>query len=68
MPMYEFVCRECNIRFEELVFSASSPLDDIVCPECGSGKVEKLISAASFSGVSDTAGGSCGPLPSGGYG
>jgi len=42
MPIYEYKCRECGNEFEELVFSR----DELPpCSECGSRKVEKLMSA-----------------------
>ncbi len=43
MPMFEYVCRACGERFEEL----RSVRDDgpgPLCPECGSGNVVKLLS------------------------
>ena len=42
MPIYEYKCRQCGHEFEELVFS---PDETPPCPECGSGQVEKLMSA-----------------------
>ena len=43
MPMYEYSCAECGKAFEELV-----PLRERhskrVCPNCGSRKVERLVS------------------------
>lgn len=43
MPIYEFVCTECNKSFEDLVFSLSS-IDEVVCPVCGSSQVKKKMS------------------------
>ena len=43
MPIYEFVCTECNKSFEDLVFSLSS-IDEVVCPACGSSQVKKKMS------------------------
>ena len=43
MPLFEFVCAECNKSFEELVRSASA-LDGVKCPACGSKKASKKIS------------------------
>ncbi|MHB1187896.1 FmdB family zinc ribbon protein [Thiobacillus sp.] len=40
MPIYEFFCHQCERSFEVLVRSSSLP----ACPECGSGKLEKLVS------------------------
>jgi putative FmdB family regulatory protein len=44
MPIYEFECGECGARFEELVAAGAS---DIVCPECGSIRTQRLISNVS---------------------
>ena len=59
MPIYEFICRECGHRFEELVLSASASLEHIVCPSCGAEKPEKLISAVAFTGCSASSCGTC---------
>lgn len=40
MPIYDFHCQECDRSFELLVRGSTVP----VCPECGSAKVEKLLS------------------------
>ena len=41
MPLYEYVCRECDHPFEALVFG---PGDETNCPKCESRKVEKQLS------------------------
>lgn len=46
MPIYEFVCAECDHEFESLQ-RLSDPLPT-VCPACGKGPVSKKISAAGF--------------------
>lgn len=64
MPIYEFCCRSCENRFEELASIASVENGGVKCPECGSGKVERLISSFSFSssgGGSAATGKNCGP-------
>ena len=43
MPLFEFVCSDCNKPFEELVRSANS-MDGVKCPTCGSQKISKKIS------------------------
>lgn len=43
MPIFEFVCDDCEKPFEELVRSASA-VDTVACPSCGSGQVKKKIS------------------------
>jgi putative FmdB family regulatory protein len=44
MPIYEFECEECGARFEELV---ASEVRALACPECGSERTRRLISAVS---------------------
>jgi putative FmdB family regulatory protein len=41
MPLYEYVCRECDHNFEALVFGAD---DETTCPKCEGHKVEKHFS------------------------
>jgi putative FmdB family regulatory protein len=44
MPIYEFECEECGVRFEELVAAGAGT---VPCPQCGSGRTRRLISAVS---------------------
>lgn len=44
MPIYEFECEGCGSRFEELVSPVSGA---VACPECGSTRTRRLISAIS---------------------
>ena len=47
MPIYEFDCQSCGHRFEELVGShVGVETADLVCPECGSAKIERLLSSS----------------------
>ncbi len=47
MPIYEFECRDCGHRFEELVGSqVGTEADDVACPDCGSNEVERLLSTS----------------------
>ncbi len=60
MPIYEYTCRSCEHRFEELV-SGSRTL--VACPDCTSSEVQKLFSTFSSKSV----GGDM-PVPTGGGG
>ena len=42
MPLYEYVCEQCEYRFELIRKFSDPPLE--VCPKCG-GKVRKLMSS-----------------------
>jgi putative FmdB family regulatory protein len=59
MPLFEFVCSDCNRPFEELVRSASA-ISEVTCPKCGSSQVNKKIStfASRVSGSSFSLGAS----------
>ncbi|MFW6415335.1 MAG: FmdB family zinc ribbon protein [Thermodesulfobacteriota bacterium] len=45
MKLHEFVCRDCNKEFEELLQDSS----EICCPNCNSKNVRKLLSAVKTS-------------------
>ena len=49
MPIYEFDCRDCDHRFEELVRAADP---SAACPECGSQRTARLMSAFSVRSIS----------------
>ena len=56
MPMFGFVCPDCNETFEQWVPSFSA-VDQVTCPQCESDKVEKQLSRVarmSSSGSSST--------------
>lgn len=53
MPIYEFRCKECSQKFEELLYplqvkkmknKGTSPL----CPACCSNKTERVMSVSNF--------------------
>jgi putative FmdB family regulatory protein len=66
MPIYEYVCMQCESHFEELVRNGDEP----DCPDCGAANVRRQLSvfAASVAsgeatvpfGDSPRAGGCCG--------
>ncbi len=43
MPLYEFQCPKCGHRFERI--QKFSDPDPKKCPECGAGKLERLLHA-----------------------
>jgi len=46
MPIYDYRCRDCDERFEEL---ARNPDVAVACPSCGAAEAERLLSV--FAGV-----------------
>jgi putative FmdB family regulatory protein len=46
MPLYEYQCDACGTRFELIRKFSDPPLE--VCPTCGKGPVQKLISSPAF--------------------
>jgi len=44
MPIYEFECEECGVRFEELVAAGAEAFP---CVECGSSHTHRLMSSVS---------------------
>jgi putative FmdB family regulatory protein len=48
MPIYEYVCMQCESHFEELVRNGEQP----DCPECGEANVRKQLSVFSAHGSS----------------
>jgi putative FmdB family regulatory protein len=47
MPHYEFFCRECKTFFDKILSLVDYEEGDVVCPHCGSKKVEQRWSAFS---------------------
>lgn len=43
MPLYEYLCKKCEKKFETLV-SFKNADDPVKCPECGSKETRKLLS------------------------
>lgn len=64
MPLYGFICDDCTTDFEELVMSAGKT-DHVICPECGSHKVQRQLSQvaglSSSGGFGATSSASCAP-------
>jgi len=65
MPIYEYVCDQCEHEFEKLVFNSS---EKIGCPKCKAKEVSRKMSAFAFSSggkFKSTASSSCGSCSSG---
>jgi putative FmdB family regulatory protein len=43
MPLYEYECKECGNRFEQIQKFSDPPLE--VCPRCGEPALHKLLSS-----------------------
>ena len=62
MPIYEYVCMECESHFEELVRNDEEP----DCPDCTSENVRRQLSVFARHGAADqptpgfSSGGCCG--------
>jgi putative FmdB family regulatory protein len=48
MPLFEYACRGCGHRFEELVRGSEQP----ACPRCAGADLEKLLSTFAMSRAS----------------
>jgi putative FmdB family regulatory protein len=46
MPIYEYACKACDHRFEQMQRMSDDTLTD--CPSCHQPELKKLISAAGF--------------------
>ena len=56
MPIYDYRCRDCDERFEEL---ARNPDVAVACPSCGAAEAERLLSV--FAGVGGSSRASAAP-------
>lgn len=45
MPIYSFRCGACSHAFEQAMTVAERESTAIVCPACGSDKVERVLTA-----------------------
>ena len=64
MPLHEYLCHECESRFEAITPAAKA--DDVRCPMCRSVQTRRLISV--IAGVGGRTSGASAPaaVPSGG--
>ncbi len=59
MPIYEYRCRKCG-EISEKMQKVSEKEDSLICPSCGKGRLEKILSGFSSSKGSGSTP-SCGP-------
>ncbi|MEM8865781.1 MAG: zinc ribbon domain-containing protein, partial [Planctomycetota bacterium] len=62
MPLYEYLCRDCDSQVELLVRSANEKPN---CPDCGSGRLMKLLSVPAAPSATHSAGSDGGEPPTG---
>ena len=43
MPVYEYVCNQCQTPFEVILTIKEHDKEKVVCPKCGSEKVEQGV-------------------------
>lgn len=59
MPLYEYECRTCEARFDQL--TSMSEADAIACPRCGAAEARRLISViGGMTGVAQAPPAQCG--------
>jgi putative FmdB family regulatory protein len=68
MPLHEYLCHECDGRFEAITTSAKA--DAVACPTCHSAETRRLISVIAGIGRSSpgSSAASMGPMGMGGGG
>jgi len=60
MPIFEYVCRECEHQFEAIVLGSQTPK----CPKCESRKLEQQLSRFAVGGEKAAAKSDAGPCGS----
>lgn len=45
MPVYEYICKDCNKSFEKIITIAEHDQQQISCPHCNSKNVEQQAAA-----------------------
>ncbi|MCH9649300.1 MAG: zinc ribbon domain-containing protein [Deltaproteobacteria bacterium] len=67
MPLYEYSCRDCGHRFEQLQ-ALGAGAEGLSCPQCGAEHLEKVFStfASTVAGGFGASSGAVGAMASGG--
>ncbi len=66
MPIFEFQCKECGIKFDLMI--ANKDKDKVQCSQCGSREVKQLLSLFATSSGTAPANNACQSCPSAGAG
>lgn len=53
MPIYEYACKKCNAKFDQLVRTMNGDAAAVKCPQCGSTQTTRALSV--FAVAADTA-------------
>ncbi len=53
MPIYEYVCQDCDEKYEKFVRSLNAKIE-LTCPNCGSHHAEKAFSVFGSMGSSSS--------------
>jgi putative FmdB family regulatory protein len=61
VPLYEYECKSCKSRFEQLVFNSDRAVS---CRSCGGTDITQLLSVFSVAGFSERAAPEPGPCGS----
>lgn len=43
MPLYEYICKNCHHKFDEVMTVHERETKEVHCPHCESPRVEKVI-------------------------
>ena len=41
MPIYDYICKDCNKTFEKIITLTEHEKETVACPSCGSKNVEQ---------------------------
>jgi len=62
VPVFDFRCQDCGHRFEDLVRWQEVEEGKVRCPQCGSRRVERLLSLFAVAGKRESDGSPCSPF------
>jgi putative FmdB family regulatory protein len=60
MPIFEYRCQDCGVRFEKLI-RRDADVDTLACPSCGQQRLEKELSTFAAHANGGAAAGQPGP-------